>query len=149
MNDNLMASLSSQAQGYLCCRPVKLTSSVPLQELLITLSACKTASARKVTAVLPVSIPGECCTKFVAHSCLAFSLFETEWYLLSSYSISHLHLSDPQTSRIQRAARHCQRRRIVSTSRTLPTRECAVDKSLDCFCRHIRLCKLDYWLNFL
>lgn len=91
----------------------------------------------------------ECCSKCVAHSCLAFSLLETEWYFFASYSISHLHLSDPQISRIQRAARHCQRRRAVSISRTLPIRECAIGKSLDCFCRPIRLCRLDYWPNLL
>ena len=112
---------------YLCFKCAKLILKVLMQELLITLSACKTASARKVTAVLPVRVLGRVCSGFISHSRVALPLLETEWYLYSSYSMSHLRLSDTQTSRIQRAARHCQRLRTVSTSRTSPIRKCAAD----------------------
>ena len=117
-----------QPETYgICFKCAKLILNILLQELLITLSACKTASARKVTAVLPVRILGRVFNGFVSHSCVALPLLQTEWYLYSSYSIPHLRLSDLQTSRIQRAARHCQRLRTVSTSRTSPIRKCAVD----------------------
>ena len=127
VNDNFMVSFLTQNIWYLRFKHAKLSLNPLLQELLITLSACRTASARKVTAVLPVRVLGRICSGFVSYSCVALPLLETEWYLYSSYSMSHLRLSDPQTSRIQRAARHCPRLRPVSTNRTSPTRKCATD----------------------
>ena len=118
----------SQTKIYrICVSNEQSLLNVLLKELLITLSACKTASARKVTAVLPVSVLGRGCSGLTSHSLVALPLLETEWYLYSSYSMSLLRLSDQQTFPIQRVARHCQRLRTVSTSRTLPIRKSAVD----------------------